>query len=138
LQKSVLLAAERIKRLEVQGARNVAITAIKAIEEEAKESKAKQKGEFLRELSEAKDILFASRETEPFMRNAIRYVIHAVEKSDEKKVKELVDLISSVSKAVSKRILKGQKKKSLILVQKESTHLRRFLLTATPQPLVIC
>jgi len=98
LQKSVLLAAERIKRLEVQGARNVAITAIKAIEEEAKESKAKQKGEFLRELSEAKDILFASRETEPFMRNAIRYVMHAVEKSDEKKVKELVDLISSVSK----------------------------------------
>lgn len=94
----MLLAAERIKRLEVQGARNVAITAIKAIEEEAKESKAKQKGEFLRELSEAKDILFASRETEPFMRNAIRYVIHAVEKSDEKKVKELVDLISSVSK----------------------------------------
>jgi ribose 1,5-bisphosphate isomerase len=98
LQKSVLLAAERIKRLEVQGARNVAITAIKAIEEEAKESKAKQKGEFLRELSEAKDILFASRETEPFMRNAIRYVMHAVEKSDEKKVKELVDLISLVSK----------------------------------------
>lgn len=98
MQKSVLLAAERIKRLEVQGARNVAITAIKAIEEEAKESKAKQKGEFLRELSEAKDILFASRETEPFMRNAIRYVMHAVEKSDEKKVKELVDLISSVSK----------------------------------------
>ncbi len=98
MQKSVLLAAERIKRLEVQGARNVAITAIKAIEEEAKESKAKQKGEFLRELSEARDILFASRETEPFMRNAIRYVMHAVEKSDEKKVKELVDLISSVSK----------------------------------------
>ena len=98
LQKSVLLAAEKIKRLEVQGARNVAIAAIKAIEEVAKESKAKRKGEFLRELSRAKDILFASRETEPFMRNAIRYVIHAVEKSDEEKVKELVDLVSLVSK----------------------------------------
>ncbi len=98
MQKSVLLAAERIKRLEVQGARNVAITAIKAIEEGAKESKAKHKEEFLKELLEAKDILFASRETEPLMRNAIRYVMHAVEKSDEEKVKELVDLISSVSK----------------------------------------
>jgi len=108
LQKSVLLAAERIKRLEVQGARNVAITAIKAIEEEAKESKAKQKGEFLRELSEAKDILFASRETEPFMRNAIRYVMHAVEKSDEKKVKELVDLISSVSKQFLKNLKRSK------------------------------
>jgi len=108
LQKSVLLAAERIKRLEVQGARNVAITAIKAIEEEAKDSKAKQKGEFLRELSEAKDILFASRETEPFMRNAIRYVMHAVEKSDEKKVKELVDLISSVSKQFLKNLKRSK------------------------------
>lgn len=108
MQKSVLLAAERIKRLEVQGARNVAITAIKAIEEEAKESKAKQKGEFLRELSEAKDILFASRETEPFMRNAIRYVMHAVEKSDEKKVKELVDLISSVSKQFLKNLKRSK------------------------------
>ena len=98
MQKSVLLAAERIKRLEVQGARNVAITAIKAIEEGAKESKAKRKEEFLKELSEDKDILFASRETEPFMRNAIRYVMHVVEKSDEEKVKELVDLVSSVSK----------------------------------------
>jgi len=98
LQKSVLLAAERIKKLEIQGARNVAITAIKAIEEGAKESKAKQKKEFLKELSKAKDILFASRETEPFMRNAIRYVMHAVEKSDKEKVKELVDLVSSVSK----------------------------------------
>ncbi|MDH5663421.1 MAG: S-methyl-5-thioribose-1-phosphate isomerase [Candidatus Bathyarchaeota archaeon] len=108
MQKSVLLAAERIKRLEVQGARNVAITAIKAIEEEAKESKAKQKGEFLRELSKAKDILFASRETEPFMRNAIRYVMHAVEKSDEKKVKELVDLISSVSKQFLKNLKRSK------------------------------
>lgn len=98
MQKSVLLAAERIKRLEVQGARNVAITAIKAIEEGTKESKAKQKEEFLKELLEAKDVLFASRATEPFMRNAIRYVIHAVEKSDKEKVRELVDLISSVSK----------------------------------------
>lgn len=94
----MLLAAERIKRLEVQGARNVAITAIKAIEEGTKESKAKQKEEFLKELLEAKDVLFASRATEPFMRNAIRYVIHAVEKSDKEKVRELVDLISSVSK----------------------------------------
>ena len=98
MQKSVLLAADRIKRLEVQGARNVAITAIKAIEKGAKESKAKRREEFLEELSEAKNILFASRDTEPFMRNAIQYVMHAVEKSDEEKVKELVDLFSSVSK----------------------------------------
>ena len=60
MQKSVLVAADRIRRLEVQGARNVAITSIKAIEEGSKVSKAKGKEDFLRELFEAKEILFAS------------------------------------------------------------------------------
>ena len=40
LHESVLDAADRIRRLEVQGARNVAITAVAAIEGAAKESKA--------------------------------------------------------------------------------------------------
>jgi len=97
LRESVLDTAERIKRLEVQGARNVAIAAIKAIEEGAKESTAGRKEEFLKELSEAKEALFASRETEPLMRNAIRHVIHAVEKSDKESVRELVGVVSQVS-----------------------------------------
>jgi ribose 1,5-bisphosphate isomerase len=98
LQKSVLIAAGRIRRLEVQGARNVAITAIKAIEDGARESKAKGKETFLKELSDAKEVLFASRETEPLMRNAVRHVIHAVESSEEEAVKDLVDVVSQVSK----------------------------------------
>lgn len=97
LHESILDAAERIKRLEIQGARNVAIAAIKAIEAGAKRSKARGKGAFLKELTDAKTILFASRETEPLMRNAIRYVIHAVETSDEESVRELVDVVSRVS-----------------------------------------
>ena len=97
MHESVLDTAERVKRLEVQGARNVAIAAIKAIEEGAKESTAGRKEEFLKELSEAKAVLFASRETEPLMRNAIRHVIHTVEKSDEQSVRELVDVVSQVS-----------------------------------------
>jgi len=97
LHESVLDTAERIKRLEVQGARNVAIAAIKAIEAGTKESTAGRKEEFLKELSEAKEVLFASRETEPLMRNAIRHVIHAVEKSDKESVRELVGVVSQVS-----------------------------------------
>jgi len=103
LHESVLVAADRIRRLEVQGARNVAITAIKAIEKGAKRSKARGKEAFLKELSDAKEVLFASRETEPLMRNAIRHVIHAVEESPEETVKELVDVVSQVSK----RFLEG-------------------------------
>ena len=97
LRESVLDAADRIKRLEVQGARNVAITAIKAIEAGAKRSKARDKEAFLNELSDAKKVLFSSRETEPLMRNAIRHVIHAVETSQKESVRELVDVVSRVS-----------------------------------------
>ena len=47
LTKAARIAAERIRRLEVQGARNVALTAIKAFEISAEETKAKNRKEFL-------------------------------------------------------------------------------------------
>ncbi len=114
MQKSVLVAADRIKRLEVQGARNVAITAIKAIEEGAKKSKAKGKEALLNELSEAKTVLFASRETEPLMRNAIRQVIHAVESSEKETVKELVDVVSQVSTRFLENLERSKEKIAVI------------------------
>jgi ribose 1,5-bisphosphate isomerase len=97
LHESILATAKRIKLLEIQGARNVAIAAINAVEEAARESKAKNKDAFLKELSETKTVLFSSRETEPLMRNAIRYVIHAVESSDKESVKDLATEVSQVS-----------------------------------------
>ena len=60
MHESILGTAERIRRLEVQGARNVAIAAIKAVEEAARESKAKRKENLLHELSEAKEVLLLS------------------------------------------------------------------------------
>ncbi len=110
MKKSVSIAADRIRRLEVQGARNVAITAIKAIEEGAKESEAKGKEALLNELSDAKEVLFASRETEPLMRNAIRHVIHAVESSEKETVKELVDVVSQVSTRFLESLEKSKEK----------------------------
>ena len=97
MHKSIIDTAKRIKRLEIQGARNVAIAAIQAIETASRESKAKRKGVFLEELSEAKDVLFASRATEPLMRNAIRHVIYAVKSSKKEDVKTLVAKVSQVT-----------------------------------------
>jgi ribose 1,5-bisphosphate isomerase len=97
MTKAVELAAKRIKTLQVQGARNVAITAIKAIEKLTTKSRAKNKTQFLNELSKAREILFSSRETEPLMRNAVRQIIHEVEKSKETEPKELADLVHQVS-----------------------------------------
>jgi ribose 1,5-bisphosphate isomerase len=110
LHESVLDAADQIRKLKVQGARNVAITAIKAIEAGAIESKAKGKKAFLNELSDAKEVLFASRETEPLMRNAIRYIIYAVEKSEQESVRELVDVVSQVSSQFLERLERSKEK----------------------------
>ncbi len=96
--KSVQSTADKIKNLEVQGARNIAIAATKAIETLARDTRAKNKERFLTELVEAKNILFASRETEPLMRNALRLITSRVEKSKETKVDKLVKIVSLASR----------------------------------------
>jgi ribose 1,5-bisphosphate isomerase len=110
LRESVSAAADRIRNLEVQGARNVAIAAIRAIEEGANASKAEGKEMFLQELSYAKDALFASRATEPLMRNIIRHVTHAVESSEKETVKELAGVISEVSKQFMENLERSKEK----------------------------
>jgi len=100
----------RIKQLEVQGARNVAVAAIKAIGTLAKETKAKNKKEFLKELSEAKEILFSSRETEPLMRNAVRLIISQVEKNIHEKVEELTEIVTSASEQFLKNLENSKRK----------------------------
>lgn len=77
--------AEKVRTLEIRGARNIAIATINAIEKLASQTKAKNKKEFICELLRAKDVLFASRETEPLMRNAIRWIINQVEKTKIKR-----------------------------------------------------
>ncbi|TEU06345.1 S-methyl-5-thioribose-1-phosphate isomerase [Candidatus Bathyarchaeota archaeon] len=108
--KTVQATAMRIKQLEVQGARNVAVAAIKAIETLAKETKAKNKKEFLKELSEAKEILFSSRETEPLMRNAVRLIISQVERNIHEKVEELTEIVTSASEQFLKNLENSKRK----------------------------
>jgi len=93
--ETVRIAAEQIKKLEVQGARNVAIAALKALQTMADQTKAKNKTAFLNELKEAQTILFSSRETEPLMRNAIRWVITQIQDCSTEKVEVLSQMVSS-------------------------------------------
>ncbi len=106
----VQITAEKIKKLKVQGARNVAIAAIKAAETLAKETKAKNKEEFLKELSQAKKILFASRETEPLMRNAVRWITSQVERSRKEKFPELAEIVFSASQKFLKTLEDSKEK----------------------------
>ena len=104
MAESVRVTAEQIRKLQVQGARNVAIAAIKALQTLAETTKTKTRKDFLSQLCEARELLFASRETEPLMRNAVRWVITHVEDSDERKVTELCNLVSSTSEKFQKNL----------------------------------
>ena len=95
MTETVRMTAEKIRRLEVQGARNVAIAAVKAIQTLAEQTKAKNKTVFLNELKEAQAVFFASRETEPLMRNAIRWIITQTEDSSTEKVDALSEMVAS-------------------------------------------
>ena len=87
--ETIRIAAEKIRKLQVQGARNVAIATVKAIQTQAELSKAKNKIQFLCELKEAQTIFVASRETEPLMRNAIRWIITQAQAIKTEKVETL-------------------------------------------------
>jgi ribose 1,5-bisphosphate isomerase len=93
MTENVKATAEKIRKLEVQGARNVAIAAIKALETLAEQTKAKNKTAFLSELVEAQAVLFASRKTEPLMRNAVRWVITQAQESSVEMVDALTELV---------------------------------------------
>ena len=104
MEEGVRVIAEKIRKLEVQGARNVAIAAICALQTLAETTKAMTRKDFIAQLCEARTLLFASRETEPLMRNAIRWIITQVEDSDERKVTELANLVSSSSEKFQKSL----------------------------------
>ena len=102
--------AKRIRRLEVQGARNVAIAAIKAVQTVAEQTEAPSKKDFLRELTKDKETLFASRATEPLMRNALRMIINKVEKSEERNVKRLAETVTLTSEQFLKDLEESNRK----------------------------
>ena len=89
--------AEKIRKLQVQGARNVAIAAVKAIQTQAQQTKAKTKTQFLAELKEAQTIFASSRETEPLMRNSIRWIIIQAQDAKTEKVAELSKVVVSTA-----------------------------------------
>ncbi|MFH1786167.1 MAG: ribose 1,5-bisphosphate isomerase [archaeon] len=86
--------AGKIKRLEIQGATNVALEAVKVLEEFA----GKYDGETFQKDFEAKaKILIATRPTEPMMRNGIRYLISIVRKNSEKGLPQLQGVVKEGS-----------------------------------------
>ena len=97
MSETIRITAEKIKKLQIQGARNVAIAAVKAIQTQAKQTTTKTKAQFLNELKEAQTIFADTRETEPLMRNAIRYLITQTQNVKTVNVSELSQIINAAS-----------------------------------------
>lgn len=98
ITETVQNVADDIRNLKVKGARNVAIAAVEAVCYLAKNTKSKTKTEFVGELKKARETLFASRPTEPLMRNAINWVFSLIEISENNTLEELSHAIASSSR----------------------------------------
>ena len=86
---AIEVTAEKIRKLQVQGARNVAIAAVKALQTLAGQTKAQTKQQLLTELRDAQALFYSTRETEPLMRNGLRYVINRTQASDTEQIEEV-------------------------------------------------
>ncbi|HSB46687.1 MAG TPA: S-methyl-5-thioribose-1-phosphate isomerase [Candidatus Bilamarchaeum sp.] len=71
MHKDLKRTIRDIKSLKIQGARNVAKEALKALVASGKSSKAASSAAFLKEVSNTAEMLSASRPTEPMMRNIL-------------------------------------------------------------------
>ena len=76
MEREVERIIKDIKSLKIQGARNIARSAIEAIVLQVQKSKAEDKAELYSELLEVGDALSSSRSTEPMMRNLIKDAVN--------------------------------------------------------------
>jgi ribose 1,5-bisphosphate isomerase len=111
--------ANRIRRLEIQGATNVAISAVEALTRELLEAKTQE--ESSRALGKGVSTLVASRDTEPMLRNGLKFLQSHVasewtdkalfDASVEKSSSEILGLFSDSKQRIvdigAQRILDG-------------------------------
>jgi ribose 1,5-bisphosphate isomerase len=93
----IQVTAEKIRTLQVKGARNVAIAAIEALQIHATQTKAQTKTQFLNELREAQTIFTAARETEPLMRNVLRGIINQTQTTPNQNIQDLCETITTTA-----------------------------------------
>ena len=95
--KQLLIDAKKIKSLEIQGASNVAISAIQFLSDYAQRiGETITSEDLFNKLIEAKAILFQTRATEPALRNGLNYITNRLKKKiDSLEKKEILELIAS-------------------------------------------
>jgi len=110
--EQLLKDSARIKSLEIQGATNVAISAINFICEYASRiSKNLSIDEIFDDLYKARDILFKTRDTEPAMRNGLNFIMNKLEKQKKDITKNKIFEIITQCRDEYKKMVKNSKQK---------------------------
>ncbi len=128
-----------IKSLRVQGATNVALASIKALRLAAKRSSDRL---LMQNLNKTARLLVSTRPTEPMMRNALRYILHFVERAEDKR--KVLDAASETFTSLAKKSkeqighigARRLKHFSTVLTHCHSSTVMRVLKEAKPD--VIC
>ncbi len=105
--------AADIKRLKIQGATNIAVSALTAITEQLKVLNPKTVQEALTLLYKMKEILFQSRPTEPAMRNGVKYILYNFQRNI-REPDDISELISSLASQYIKMLKEAKTRIQLI------------------------
>ncbi|MHA1652067.1 MAG: S-methyl-5-thioribose-1-phosphate isomerase [Candidatus Helarchaeota archaeon] len=91
--ENLLEVAGKIKRIEIQGASNVAKAGIKAFAEYIDTTSFSNKDELVQYMMKAKEILFKTRDTEPALWNCLKLIIKTVKEASFESEQELKKLV---------------------------------------------
>ena len=91
----------RIRDLKIQGANNVAFAGLRGFSSFASKAKSGNREEFLKALEAGRKELFATRPTEPMMRNFILYAISRAKSCKSDKVADMKRAVRDTLKAIS-------------------------------------
>ena len=109
--KQLLEDAQKIKSLEIQGASNVAISAIDFLNNYAKRLKCENIEACFKKLYEAQGLLIDTRPTEPAMKNGLKFIMNKLEKEKENIITEYISDIIEKYKNLYCDMLQNSKKK---------------------------
>lgn len=99
---------KKIEHLEIQGASNVAKNGLKALILRLEEKSPKEREKAIQVLEEAKTRLFQTRPTEPFLRNAIRFILQKAKETAN--IQELWETVEQKRDNFLKMIEEGKEK----------------------------
>ena len=109
--EQLLKDAERIKSLEIQGATNVALSAIDFLSNYAKRLKCRDIESCIDNLYKAREILMDTRPTEPAMKNGLKFLMSKLEKEKENCcLEDIPDIIERYKNQYNEMLQESKKK----------------------------